>query len=171
MTFVSPRKCADILWSEWHPTIRATLVFVVKDAQILLMLKKRGLGEGKINGPGGKVEDGESARDCAVREAQEELHITPVDPVSYGILRFQFVDGFAIHCEVFRANDLIGEPTETEEGAPFWCPVAEIPYEKMWRDDRYWLPLLLEKRSFEGNFLFDGDEMLDLDMTVRDGPN
>lgn len=37
--------------------------------RVLLMRKKRGVGAGLYNGPGGKVEPDESPRECAVREA------------------------------------------------------------------------------------------------------
>ena len=30
----------------------------------------------------------------------------------------------------------------------------------MWADDELWMPSLLEGRSFEGRFLFDGDTLL-----------
>ena len=49
----------DIDWSQWHPTVRCTLLFVLRDGQVLLIRKKRGLGAGKINGPGGKLDPGE----------------------------------------------------------------------------------------------------------------
>ena len=50
-----------------------TLCFIVNDQQeILLGRKKRGLGAGKANGLGGKREDGETFRQCAVRELFEE---------------------------------------------------------------------------------------------------
>ena len=67
-------------WSTWQPTLRATLLFIVRDGEILLIRKKRGLGAGKINGPGGKIDPGETARQCAVREVEEELLITATDP-------------------------------------------------------------------------------------------
>ena len=38
----------------------STLCFLVKDNQILLAMKKRGFGEGKWNGVGGKVNPGET---------------------------------------------------------------------------------------------------------------
>ena len=63
-------------WTTWTPTLRATLLFLVKDGQVLLIRKKRGLGAGKINGPGGKIDPGETPEQCAVRETQEELGIT-----------------------------------------------------------------------------------------------
>ena len=39
--------------------------------QVLLIRKKRGLGAGKINGPGGKLDPGETFAQTAVREVQE----------------------------------------------------------------------------------------------------
>ena len=51
-----------------------TLCHIVDVAhqRILLGRKKRGFGEGKYNGFGGKIEEGESARDAVVREIREE---------------------------------------------------------------------------------------------------
>ena len=139
----------------------ATLVFVVRDGRILLIHKKRGLGAGKINGPGGRLEPGEAPETAAVREVEEELRVTPVGLRALGENRFQFVDGYSIHVHVFAATGCRGEPEETEEAAPLWVDVDAIPYTRMWEDDRLWLPLVLEGRSFSGRFLFDGDAMLD----------
>ena len=147
-------------WSTWQPTERATLCFVVKDGQILLIRKKRGLGAGKINGPGGRLEPGETAQQCAVRETQEELGITPLDPEWRGELYFQFVDGYGLHCAVFTASDCDGEAIETDEATPHWTPLDAIPFEEMWADDIHWLPGLLAGRNFRGYFDFDGETML-----------
>lgn len=141
--------------------MRATLLFVVRGDHLLLIRKKRGLGAGKINGPGGRIEPGESAADCAVREVQEELGVTPLDPEERGELRFQFVDGLALHVRVFIAYAHAGEPVETDEAIPLWTPVHAIPYDEMWADDVLWLPELLAGRRFALRAIFDGDAMLD----------
>lgn len=154
----------DIDWTTWQPRETATLIFVVKDGRILLIRKKRGLGAGKINGPGGRIDPGETAVQGAVREAQEELHITPISPSLAGELLFQFVDGYALHGYVFKSTDFEGTPTETDEAAPLWVPLDQIPYTEMWADDQYWLPAMLEGRPFVGRFLFDGDAMLGYDL-------
>jgi 8-oxo-dGTP diphosphatase len=153
-------------WERWSPRERATLLFVVRGREILLILKKRGLGAGKINGPGGRLEPGETPLACAIREVQEELGVTPLDVRACGDLRFQFLDGLSIHGSVFCAADCEGEPRETDEAVPLWTPVDAIPYERMWADDRLWIPHLLAGRRFEGRFLFDAEVMLDGDVAL-----
>jgi len=161
-------KCiGDIDWAVWKPEQRATLLFVIRDDRILLIHKKRGLGKGKINGPGGRIELGETAMEGAIREVEEELCVTPQDVSFCGELSFQFVDGFSLHCSVFRAEDYKGIPQETDEAIPLWVSVDEIPYEQMWQDDQYWMPLVLERIVFDGFFLFDGDRMLDKSLEPR----
>ena len=64
---------SDIDWDTWQPEEVATLMFIIQGDSVLLIRKKRGLGAGKINGPGGKVEGDETPLDCAIRETEEEL--------------------------------------------------------------------------------------------------
>lgn len=150
----------DIDWPRWRPGQRATIVFVVRGPEILLIRKKRGLGAGKINGPGGRIDPGETPRAGAVREVEEELRVTPIGVVQRGLLRFQFTDGLALEGHVFAAHDVEGTPEETDEAVPLWTPLERIPYEEMWADDHLWLPWLVAGRSFEGNMLFEGDALL-----------
>lgn len=161
-----PRTLDDVAWDGWKGADRATLLFVVRDDEVLLIHKKRGLGKGKVNGPGGKLDPGETPAECAVRECEEEIGITPLDPECMGQHRFQFTDGYSIHCWVFRASDFDGEPVETDEATPFWCRLDEIPFDEMWEDDRHWLPLVLDGQAFDGRWVFDGDRMLDHDLRV-----
>jgi len=150
----------EVDWANWIPRERATLLFVVRDGMILLIRKKRGLGAGKINGPGGRLEPGETALEAAVRETREELGIEAVSPVLHGELHFQFVDGYSLLCSVFLSPDCIGDPIETDEAAPIWTPLEEIPYHEMWADDRHWLPGVLSGGKFTGYFVFDSDTLL-----------
>lgn len=155
------KTLGDVPWHAWKPREEATLLFVIRDGQVLLIHKKRGLGAGKINGPGGRLEPGETALQAAVREVREELCVEALHVRRSGELSFQFVDGLSIHVTVFRADNCAGEARETPEAIPLWIPLDEIPYGKMWQDDLLWLPLVLERKPFRGRFLFDGDTMLD----------
>lgn len=155
---------SPIDWSQWQAGIHATLMFVVNNGRILLIEKKRGLGAGKINGPGGKIDPGETPLQCVIRETQEELLITPLNPRKIGELWFSMSDSPHILCHVFRADDHLGTPTETDEAVPLWTSIESIPYTRMWEDDRHWLPLLLKETHFHGRFIFEGESMQWMEM-------
>ena len=158
----------DIDWTKWTPHEYATLLFVRRNNQVLLIRKKRGLGAGKINGPGGRLDDGESPRQCAIREVQEELRVTPTGVEPRVELAFQFVDGYALFVHVFSATGCAGEPQETEEAAPLWVPIDAVPFDQMWADDYLWFPHLLSGQPFRGRFLFDGDVLLGYKVVLED---
>ena len=147
-------------WDGWKGEIVATLLFVVKDGHILLIEKKRGHGAGKVNGPGGKLHVGETPLECALRETEEELQIRAKDVRKVAELWFAMSDYPSLHCHVFLADDYEGIPTETEEAVPLWVPLNKIPYDRMWEDDRHWLPLVLGGQTLLGKFAFEGERML-----------
>ena len=149
--------------------MRANLVFVIEDGKVLLIHKKTGLGAGKINGPGGKLEDGETALESAIREVEEELVITPLHLEEMGVLHFDFVDGLRLECTVFRAFGFDGIPSETREAKPEWFAFDEVPYDRMWADDRYWMPKMLEGKHFTAWFRFDQEEMLSRQVVFQEG--
>ncbi|BCU78923.1 8-oxo-dGTP diphosphatase [Luteolibacter sp. LG18] len=146
-------------WTTWTPVIPATIMFIVRDGQVLLIEKKRGLGAGKINGPGGKIDPGETPLESVMRETEEELCILPIAPRKLGELWFSMGDIPDILCHVYRADDFSGIPTETDEAVPCWFSLQDVPYQRMWEDDIHWLPLLFEDRTFLGKFVFEGDSM------------
>lgn len=160
------RPLEHIDWNTWQPVHHATLTLIIQNGQILLIRKKRGLGAGKINGPGGKQAPDESILQCAIRETQEELCITPTGMRFCGENRFQFADGYSIHVHTFVADGFEGIPTETDEAIPLWFDLDKIPYDEMWQDDILWIPPMLKGHSFQGRYLFDGDVMLDHDIAI-----
>jgi 8-oxo-dGTP diphosphatase len=147
-------------WSSWQPKEKATLCFVRDHERVLMIRKKRGLGAGKINGVGGRLESGESPLEGILRETREELGIALIDPVKRGELHFQFLDGYSLFCTVFVASRFDGTPIETEEAAPLWFDISRLPFHEMWEDDKLWLPQALEGESFRGFFVFEGEKML-----------
>jgi len=155
------RRLEDVDWKRWEPQLRATLLFVVRRGEVLLIRKKRGLGAGKLNGPGGKLDAGETPLAAAIREVQEEVGVTPIGVEQRGEIRFLFSDGLSIEGYVFTASECLGEPRETDEATPRWVPLDRIPWAEMWADDVHWLPWLLAGHRFRGRVLFDGDVLLD----------
>lgn len=151
-------------WDNWDYGIHATLMFIVRGDEVLLIEKKRGLGAGKINGPGGKIDPGETPLQAVIRETREELCITPLGALKIGELWFHMSHVPHIRCHVYRAEDFEGTPTETDEAKPVWTPCDAIPYERMWEDDRHWMPLLMDKTPFHGRFVFEDESMQWMDM-------
>ncbi|MDX1571257.1 MAG: 8-oxo-dGTP diphosphatase [Xanthomonadales bacterium] len=159
-------KLSQIAWDDWQADDLATLVFIIHAGRILLIRKKRGLGAGKINGPGGKLDPGETPEACAIRECEEEIGVTPVDLEYCGENLFQFTDGYGIHVHVYRAFEFLGEPHETDEAIPMWYALDAIPYDEMWADDELWVPAVLSGQTFVGRWIFDGDDYLEYELDI-----
>lgn len=129
----------------------ATLVFPVRDGKVLLGLKKKKIGAGRLNGWGGGVDPGETLRQCAVREFEEEtggVKISPTDLCKVGIVHFKNhkTDGSVFVCTVhmYTISTWTGEIRETEEmGPPQWYSISDLASENLCPADPYWMPRML----------------------------
>ncbi|PPF30334.1 hypothetical protein C5C42_11555 [Rathayibacter sp. AY1F7] len=127
------------------------VVYVLRDgprgAEVLLGRKRRGLGEGRVVAPGGKLEPGESPVAAAVRELQEEAGLVAraADLEPRGVLDYSFPHrpAWSQRSHVFLCRRVTGEVTESSELAAAFVPVEEVPFERMWDDARLWLPGVL----------------------------
>lgn len=141
-----------------------TLLFLIKDDQILLATKKRGFGEGYWNGTGGKIDPGETVEQALVRESQEEIGVTPTKYEKVAEHDFHMdIDSenpWHMYVHTYIASEWEGEPTESEEMAPQWFAIADIPYNQMWQDDPYWLPQALAGKKVVTAFTFNSDNSL-----------
>lgn len=138
-----------------------TLVLFIDGDKILLAMKKRRFGAGLWNGIGGKLDPDETVEQAAIRECQEEVMMTPKELEKIAVHDFLFVDDdFVMQVHTFICRKWEGEPEETEEMAPQWFNVHDIPFEKMWPDDIYWLPAALRGHKFMTKFTFDKDNSL-----------
>ncbi|KAF9817598.1 hypothetical protein SFRURICE_014737 [Spodoptera frugiperda] len=136
-----------------------TLVFINKEDQILLGLKKRGFGINKWNGFGGKVEPNETILEAAARELNEEccVSVKPSDLKNIAHLEFTFEgQPTLMDVRVFSTNVYEGNPKETEEMLPKWFKNTEVPFDDMWPDDRIWFPYMLQGQKFFGKFHYEG---------------
>lgn len=137
---------------------QSTLCFLIRKDEICLAMKKRGFGKGKWNGVGGKVRKGETIEQAAAREMKEEIGITvdPQDLERVGNIKFYFNKhpNWDQHMHIFLVRKWEGQPKETEEMKPKWYPLHRLPLEKMWVDDPYWLPRVIEGRRITAEFHF-----------------
>lgn len=140
-----------------------SLLFLRKGNLVLLAMKKRGFGEGRWNGVGGKVEEGESIEQAMIRETQEEIGVTPLIFEKVGDIRFdEYFKGkpTLMHVHVYTCTQWDGEPTESEEMRPQWFKLDKIPYKAMWSDDPYWLPSVLEGKKISADFKLDAADVI-----------
>lgn len=138
-----------------------TLCLIHQHPKILLGMKKRGFGAGRWNGFGGKVSSEETIEDAAKREIREETGIKVTNLDKAGIIDFEFKGNPEIlQVHIFRSDNFLGEPTESEEMKPQWFHIDEIPFNEMWPDDIYWMPLFLDGKKFKGKFLFGESDVI-----------
>lgn len=148
-----------------QPTLpQATLCFLLRGAPpvaVLLGYKKRGFGQGKWVGFGGKVEQGESGLQAAQRELWEEtglpVALSDLQPRGSIIFRFPAKPAWDQEVLLFVATQWSGEPIESEEIRPSWFAIDQLPFAQMWADAPYWLPALLAGKVINLQITFAAD--------------
>ena len=137
-----------------------TLVFLLRQGEVCLGMKKQGFGEGKWNGIGGKVDEGEEIPLAASRELHEEIGVVadPEKMEKVAVIDFHFAQKpeWNQRMHVFFVREWDGEPQESDEMKPEWFAQDSLPYEQMWVDDKYWVPEVLRGRKINAQFHFSG---------------
>jgi 8-oxo-dGTP diphosphatase len=139
--------------------------------ELLVGLKKRGLGVGKVVMPGGHVEHGESLEEACARELEEEtgVRVAVDDLLPMGGVTFLFPakPEYDMFVAMFRCERFEGEPAESDELTPEWAPVGALPFDRMWDDAKYWLPLALEGKHLDVEFTLNDDNETVADVRFR----
>jgi 8-oxo-dGTP diphosphatase len=134
--------------------IRTCLCLITRPApsedsrtEVLVGYKKTGFGAGRWVGIGGHIEEGEKPVAAAVREVFEEtsLVVSPDSLSHMATLTFVFParPSWDQTADVFLTTEFSGTPAESDELRPRWFDRADLPFDDMWDDAKYWLPIVL----------------------------
>jgi len=142
----------------------ATVCFLQRNGRVLLQERAPGRRwAGRLNGPGGKVAAGESPDAAIVREVREETGLLLLDPTARGRLELRFGEPCheRMRVVVYAADQWTGRVRGSREGPLHWRSAARLPFDRLWPDMRYWLPLVLAGGMVEGICCFDasGDRL------------
>lgn len=116
-----------------------------------LLLGKKGnaeMGTGLLNGPGGKVEHGETILQALAREVYEEAGVYVLGSCCEIVAIvdcFSQADGHYMRVMVYSTSSYSGTPRDTDTMTDFgWYNLYALPYERMHDGDRHWLPYVLD---------------------------
>ena len=135
----------------------ATLAIIIKNNQVLLGFKKKGeIGSQTINGPGGKVEAGETLEECLVRETREEVGVeldeNKLEKTAVITFFVKEVPDFEVH--IFRTSSFSGTPKETLDMIPAFYDVDALPFDKMLESDRDWFEKAIRGERFNARVYY-----------------
>lgn len=138
--------------------INTTLLLIVKNKKVLLAEKKRGFGQGKFNGIGGKQDLNETIEQAMIRETQEEINVTPVSYSQVGKINYDvwYKGKRSDLCmNIFICTEYVGEIMETEEMRPQWFDLDKIPYDRMFDTDKIWFKDVIAGKKVYGAVQYD----------------
>lgn len=142
-----------------------TLCYIKNNGKTLMLhrvKKQNDVHEGKWNGLGGKMEQGETPEECVIREILEESGLSVKKPRLCGILTFPlFSNNEDEYTFLFTATDFNGDLIDSSEGILQWIPDLEVLELNLWEGDRLFLKWLEDGRFFSGKLIYCDGKLVD----------
>jgi len=151
--------------------LQTVTCLILRGDEILLQERPAGrIWAGMLNGPGGKVDAGETPAQAVVREVHEETGLAIVDPQPRGALTLHIParQPLVLRVDIFVVKTFAGDAVE-REGALSWHNRHRLPFDRMWADQRYWLAAVLDGFSVEGSVAYEADSLrlIDCRLSLR----
>lgn len=147
----------------------ATLCYL-RDGKNTLMLhrikKANDMHQGKWNGLGGKVENGETPEACAIREVLEESGLSVSNPKLKGFITFPNFDGHNDwYVFVYCFDEYTGQIIDSPEGILEWVSRERLSTLPLWEGDRIFMEWLDQPGIFSAVFKYEAGRLLDWSVT------
>ena len=143
----------------------STLCYIQNKHQTLMLhriKKKNDMHQGKWNGLGGKLIDGESPEECVKREVLEESGLTIKNPKLHGIItfpKFDKIDDWLVF--VYSSNNFNGSLIESDEGELEWINNTKIADLNLWEGDKIFMQWLNVDKFFSAKFIYKNKKLED----------
>jgi len=150
----------------------STLCYLKRDGKTLMLhrvKKDRDVHQGKWNGLGGKLEEGETPEECVIREVREEAGLDIKSPTLRGVMTFpKFKDDEDWLVFLFTATNFSGDMIECDEGNLEWIPDDNVFQLHLWEGDKYFLEWLKDNRFFSAKFCYERGQLTDHSVVYYD---
>lgn len=143
----------------------ATLCYVRQGNKTLMLYrnkKENDYHEGKWNGLGGKLEQGESPEECVIREIREESGLLIENPIMHGFITFPLFDGKDDwYVFVFTAAEFTGKLIDSSEGKLEWIDNDKLVDLNLWDGDKIFMDWLFQEKFFSAKFNYSDGKFVD----------
>ncbi|MFN3411965.1 MAG: NUDIX hydrolase [Exilispira sp.] len=150
----------------------ATLCYLRKEGKTLMLYrnkKKNDINGGRWIGLGGKIMDGETPEECAIREIKEESGYIAKNLILKGILTFPDFDGCqSWYVFLYLITEFEGQLIECTEGTLKWIDDNELFNLNMWEGDKIFLRWLNEKGIYSAKFIYKNENFINYQFVKYD---
>lgn len=141
----------------------STLCYLEKDGKYLMLhrvKKENDTNKDKWIGVGGKLEPGETAEECLLREVFEETGLTLIKWQQRGIVFFDNTEYEQETIYLYTATDWVGELKPCDEGELVWVDKDKVSSLTLWEGDKIFLRLMEAGADpFRLTLVYHGDKL------------
>lgn len=133
-------------------TIVGTICYIDDGERYLLLHRNKKINDihqGKWIGVGGKIESGETPKECVIREVLEETGLHIMNPKLRGTIMFPLFDGKSDWLVfVYTTSQFSGDLIDCKEGTLEWVKHTDVLMKPTWQGDALFLEWLLENKPY-----------------------